>query len=317
MNALKPDSQNIINVNPANLKFLRFFTAKTSFQFNPFCSSMAQQSTPSPAKAAAAAPKKKSNGLNPILIIPILLVVGHVVYYVIFGDGSHFQDGDNTKAPLAEDFFGVIFKGGFVVPILFTCLLCVLVFSIERFITIASANGSGSVDSFVQKVKMLLDRNDVETAIKECDKQKGSIGNVVKTALVKYRQLSTDTELNKEQKLAALSKEVEEATSLELPMLEKNLVIIATLASVSTLIALLGTVLGMIRAFSAMGATGQPDTAALSTGISEALVNTAVGIGTAALATIMYAYFTSRIDSLTYNIDEIGLSIQQNFATHY
>ncbi len=235
----------------------------------------------------------------------------------VFGDASHFQDGDNTKEPLPGDYFGTVYKGGFIVPILFTCFLTVLVFSIERFITIGRANGTGSVDDFVRKIKSLLDRNDVAAAIQECDRQKGSIGNVVKTALVKYQQLATDASLDKDQKLAALQKEVEEATTLELPMLEKNLTIIATLASVSTLIALLGTVLGMIRAFAAMGAGGQPDTGALSTGISEALVNTALGIGTAAIATIMYSYFTSRIDVLTYNIDEIGLSIQQNFAAHY
>lgn len=273
--------------------------------------------TPSSAPAKAAAPKKKSGGLNPAFVLPILLAIGILTYMFVFGDPSHFQDGDNTKEPLPGDYFGTVYKGGFIVPILFTCFLTVLVFSIERFITIGRANGSGSIDDFVRKIKGFLDRNEIEAAIKECDRQKGSIGNVVKTALLKYQQLATDTELNKEQKLVALQKEVEEATTLELPMLEKNLTIIATLASVSTLIALLGTVLGMIRAFAAMGATGQPDTAALSTGISEALVNTALGIGTAAIATIMYSYFTSRIDVLTYNIDEIGLSIQQNFAAHY
>ena len=251
-----------------------------------------------------------------MFVIPILFILGELAFHLFFGDGSHFQGGDNTKEPIPGDYIGTVYKGGFIVPILFTCLLCVLVFSIERFITIGRANGTGSIDEFVRKVKSLLDRNEVAAAIAECDKQKGSIGNVVKTALLKYQQLATDTGLNKEQKLVALQKEVEEATTLELPMLEKNLTIIATLASVSTLVALLGTVLGMIRAFAAMGATGQPDTGALSTGISEALVNTAIGIGTAALATIMYSYFTSRIDTLTYNIDEIGLSIQQNFAAH-
>ncbi len=273
--------------------------------------------TPSPAPAKPAAPKKKSGGLNPAFVIPILLVIGILTYMFVFGDGSHFQEGDNAKEPLPGDYFGTVYKGGFIVPILFTCFLTVLVFSIERFFTIGKANGSGSIDDFVRKVKAMLDRNDIEGAIKECDRQKGSIGNVVKMALLKYRQLSTETEMTKEQKLVALQKEVEEATTLELPMLEKNLTIIATLASVSTLIALLGTVLGMIRAFAAMGATGQPDTGALSTGISEALVNTALGIGTAAIATIMYSYFTSLIDTLTYNIDEIGLSIQQNFAAHH
>ncbi|MEZ0608483.1 MotA/TolQ/ExbB proton channel family protein [Fibrella sp. WM1] len=273
-----------------------------------------QSATPAPAKAAA--PKKSSGGLNPVLIIPILAIVAYVAYKFVFGDPSHFQGGDPEKNPIDGDYYGIIYKGGPIVPILFTCALTVLVFSIERFITIGRAKGSGSIDAFVRKVKGLLDRNEVSAAIAECDKQKGSVGNVVKTALLKYQQLSGDAALTKEQKLVALQKEVEEATSLELPMLEKNLTIIATLASVSTLVALLGTVLGMIRAFAAMGTTGQPDTAALATGISEALVNTALGIGTAAIATIMYSYFTSRIDELTYNIDEIGLSIQQNFSAH-
>ncbi|GAB3247615.1 MotA/TolQ/ExbB proton channel family protein [Larkinella harenae] len=272
--------------------------------------------SPTPAPAKAAAPKKKSGGLNPVFVIPILFVIAICTYMFVFGDPSHFQGGNNENLPIDGDYFGIVYKGGPIVPLLFTCFLIVLVFSIERFITIGRANGSGSIDEFVRKVKGMLDRNEVEAAIKECDRQKGSVGNVVKTALVKYQQLRNDTELTKEQKLVALQKEVEEATTLELPMLEKNLTIIATLASVSTLVALLGTVLGMIRAFSELGSTGQPDTAALSTGISEALVNTALGIGTAAIATIMYSYFTSRIDELTYNIDEIGLSIQQNFAAH-
>lgn len=275
-----------------------------------------EKKTTSSAPAKAAAPKKQSGGLNPVFVIPILLVLGILVYVYICGDSSHFIDGDHEKGPKNGDYFGVVYKGGFIVPILFTCFLTMLVFSIERFLIISKATGSGSIDDFVRKVKSLLDKNDVESAVKECDRQKGSVGNVVKTALHKYVQLKSDDQLTKEQKLAALQKEIEEATSLELPMLEKNLVIVATLASVSTLIALLGTVLGMIRAFSAMGSTGQPDTAALSTGISEALVNTALGIGTAAIATIMYSYFTSRIDALTYKIDEIGLSIQQNFSAH-
>ena len=234
----------------------------------------------------------------------------------ILGDASHFLDAEKHK-PKPGDFFGLIHSGGVVVPILMTCFLCVLVFSIERFFTINKATGTGNIDSFVRKVRLLLDSNNIADAIKECDKQKGSVGNVVKTALGKYSLLSTDASMDKEQKLAALQKEVEEATSLELPMLEKNLTILSTLATVSTLIALLGTVLGMIRAFSALGAGGgAPDAAALATGISEALINTALGIGTSAISIIMYNFFTSKIDELTYKIDEIGMSIQQNFAAH-
>ena len=123
--------------------------------------------------------------------------------------------------------------------------------------------------------------------------------------------------LEKDQKILAIQKEIEEATSLELPMLEKNLVILATFASVATLMGLLGTVLGMIRAFSAIATAGAPDAVALSTGISEALINTALGIGTSALAIISYNYFTTKIDGLTYGIDEAGFSIAQSFAAKH
>ena len=274
-----------------------------------------EKKTAAPA-AKPAAKQSTGGGLNPALTIPVLMAIAIATYVFILGDASHFLDAEKHK-PKPGDFFGLIHSGGVVVPILMTCFLCVLVFSIERFFTINKASGTGNIDAFVRKVRSLLDSNNVADAIKECDKQKGSVGNVVKTALGKYSLLTTDGSLDKEQKLAALKKEVEEATSLELPMLEKNLTILSTLATVSTLIALLGTVLGMIRAFSALGAGGgAPDAAALATGISEALINTALGIGTSAISIIMYNFFTSKIDDLTYKIDEIGLSIQQNFAAH-
>ena len=131
-----------------------------------------------------------------------------------------------------------------------------------------------------------------------------------------YEQMQADKELDKERKILAIQKELEEATTLELPMLSKNLVIISTIASIATLLGLLGTVIGMIRAFAALATAGAPDAVALSTGISEALINTAFGIGTSALAIIMYNFFTSKIDSLTYGIDEASYSIVQNFTAN-
>ena len=269
------------------------------------------------APAAKAAKQSTGGGLNPVWVIPVLFVIALLTYMFILGDDSHFIDPPTNHKPKPNDYFGLVHSGGVIVPILMTCLLCVVVFSIERFFTIIKATGSGNLDAFVRKVRSLLDSNNITDAMKECDKQKGSVGNVVKTALAKYSLLTTDGSMDKEQKLAALQKEVEEATSLELPMLEKNLTILSTLATVSTLIALLGTVIGMIKAFSALGAGGgAPDAAALATGISEALINTALGIGTSAISIIAYNYFTSQIDGLTYKIDEIGMSIQQNFAAH-
>jgi biopolymer transport protein ExbB len=97
-------------------------------------------------------------------------------------------------------------------------------------------------------------------------------------------------------------------------MLGKNMVIFSTLASISVLIGLIGTVLGMIRAFAALASGGGGDALALATGISEALINTAFGITGSTLAIIFYNYFSSTIDSYTFKIDEAGFSLQQTFA---
>lgn len=274
---------------------------------------------PKPAAAKPAAPEqKKSGGISAGLILIILFVIALLIFLFVMGDGSHFEGGTNEGHPIPGDYFGIVYKGGVIVPVLMTCFLTALTFSIERLVTIGKAKGTGDVNAFVRSVQAALDKDDVEAALKACEKQKGSVGNVTLSAVKKYKQLISDGSLDKEQKLAALSKEVEEATSLELPMLEKNLTIVATLASVSTLLGLLGTVVGMIKAFSALGNSGgSTDATALANGISEALVNTALGIGTSAICIIAYNFFTSKIDELTYSIDEIGLSVNQNYAAHH
>ncbi|RZJ88302.1 MAG: MotA/TolQ/ExbB proton channel family protein, partial [Chryseobacterium sp.] len=210
---------------------------------------------------------------------------------------------------------GMVYMGGFIVPILITFMIIVIVFAIERAFVLSKAAGTGNVDNFVLKIRSLLNQNKVDEAIEECDRQQGSVGNVVKEGLTTYKALAKDTTMDKEQKMAALTKAIEEATTLEMPMLEKNMMILSTLGTVATLVALLGTVIGMIKAFAALGGGGgTPDASALSIGISEALINTALGIGTSAVAIILYNFFTSKIDGLTYKIDEISMSIQQSFA---
>jgi biopolymer transport protein ExbB len=269
-----------------------------------------------PAAKPASAPKAKSGGISSGIVILGLFILAILFYKFVLGDASHFDVNEKGEhVPKPGDYFGIVYAGGFIVPVLMTCFMSAFVFSIERLITLGKAKGGGDVNAFVRKIQSALNSQDIDGAIKACDTQKGSVGNVVSSALKKYKQLSTDTELDKEQKLSALSKEVEEATVLEMPMLQKNLSIIATLASVSTLLGLLGTVLGMIRAFAAMGQSGAADSSALANGISEALVNTALGIGTSAICIIAYNIFTSKIDELTYSIDELGLSITNTFAS--
>ena len=122
---------------------------------------------------------------------------------------------------------------------------------------------------------------------------------------------------DKEAKVTAIKQELEEATSLELPMLSKNLVILSTCASLGVLVGLLGTVRGMISSFEAMATAGAPDATALSLGISEALINTFLGIMASAIAIIFFNFYSTRIDSLTYGIDEAGFSVAQTFASKH
>jgi biopolymer transport protein ExbB len=259
----------------------------------------------------------KGSGIFAGLAIVICIVIGWALFLLVMGHGSNFQGGVNTGQPLQGNYFGMVYKGGFIVPFLMAMFLMVIVFSIERFFVISKAAGNGNVDAFVRKVQNMLSANNVDGAISECDKQKGSVAAVIKSGLKKYKEIESDTIMDTEQKCLAIQKDIEEATALEMPMLEQNLTIIATLVSVGTLAGLLGTVTGMIKAFAGLAAAGAADSAELANGISEALINTATGISTSLLAVIAYNFFTSKIDSLTYSIDEAGFSIVQTYAaTH-
>jgi biopolymer transport protein ExbB len=251
------------------------------------------------------------------IVIPLEIIIAILIYMYVLGDPANFQGGDPNGHPIEEGYrswLGVVYKGGAVVAMLIALLMMTLTFGIERLITISSATGRGSIKKFVTKIRSLVTTNNISQAISECDRQKGSVANVVKAGLLKYNELSRDSHLEPEKKVLLVQKDIEETTQLEMPMLERNLVIIATIASIATLMGLLGTVTGMIRAFRAIATSGAPDAVALSNGISEALINTALGIGTSALAIILYNFFTSKIDALTYGIDEASYTIVQNFS---
>jgi len=273
-------------------------------------------------KATSVQAKKTSNAIS--WIAPIICVVaGYLIWRFVLGNPNGFE------APSSEGWFWPehkrpkdalhrIYEGGIIVPLLIGMLLMVIVFSIERFLTIRKALGNGSISDFIRKVQYHLANRNVDAALSECDKQRGSVANVMKAGLRRYKEMISEAGLDTDQKVLAIQKEVEEATALELPMLQKNLVFLSTITSVGTLVALLGTVIGMIKSFAALGESGGgSDSSALAVGISEALYNTALGIGTSALALIMYNIFTTKIDSITYGIDESGFTLTQSFASLY
>src|ERR1700749_1013257 len=189
------------------------------------------------------------------LAIPICFIVSTLLYIFIFGDPSHFEGGDPVGGK-EVDFFGIVHKGGVLVPVVMGYLLMVIVFSIERFIVIGKATGTSSMETFVRKIQAALNSGNIAAADAECDKQKGSVANVIKAGLKKYREMENETTLDIDQKTLAIQKDIEEATALEMPMLEQNLTIIASLVAVGTLTGLLGTVIGMIKAFKELAGNG-------------------------------------------------------------
>lgn len=270
--------------------------------------------------------KKSSNIIS--LIAPVLcLLAGYLIWRFVLGNPENFGHPHDPKDagwfwPGRHDPKSALSKmylGGIIVPVLIGTFLTMLTFVIERFMTISKANGTGNNADFIRKVQYQLANKNVDAALTECDKQKGSVGNVMKAGLHRYKEMISNTELSTDQKVMAIQKEVEEATSLELPMLEKNLVFLSSIASLATLIGLLGTVVGMIRAFGTLGSDsgGSASAQALSVGISEALYNTALGIGTSAFAIMFYNIFTTKIDGITYGIDESGFTLTQTFASLY
>lgn len=262
--------------------------------------------------------KGKSQGISSGLVLLVCGIIAFSIWNWVFGDPTRFVDNDPTNHPLPGDYLATIYKGGPVVVLIITLMLTVITLSIERLFAIGKSKGKGDIGNFVANVKHKLESDDIDGAQELCSKQKGSIAAIISAGLIKYKQMETTTEnITKEQKLLSIQKEIEEATALELPTMEQNLPIIATISTLGTLFGLLGTVIGMIRSFSALANAGSPDSVALSAGISEALINTALGIGTGALAIISYSYFTGRIDKMMYAIDEMGFSIVQTYASKH
>jgi biopolymer transport protein ExbB len=181
------------------------------------------------AKATSVQPKRSSNAISWLAPI-ICILAGYAIWRFVMGAESGFKQPDpaggfwpSHKGPIGA--FHSIYEGGIIVPLLIGMLLMVITFSIERLLTINKALGKGSIADFIRKVQYHLANRNVDAALAECDRQRGSVANVMKAGLRKYKEMIGNTELDTDQKVLNIQKEVEEATALELPMLEKNLVL--------------------------------------------------------------------------------------------
>lgn len=254
---------------------------------------------------------KKSRGVSAFLVVVVCLILAELFFFFVLGNPNNFEDQNPDNHPI--NLLGSMFKGGFVVPIILTLLLTVLVLSVERAFALNKSRGKGNLMVFVANVKKELGAGNVDAAKALCDKQKGSVAAIVDAGLVKFKEVEA-LDIPKELKVQAIKDEIEEATVLEMPAMQQNMSVIATISTLGTLLGLFGTVLGMIRSFQALGTAGGVDSTALSVGISEALVNTATGILTGALAIVSYGYYSNKIDNITYAIEEISFALTQTYS---
>jgi biopolymer transport protein ExbB len=136
---------------------------------------------------------------------------------------------------------------------------------------------------------------------------------VLRAGIERYNELRQDAGVDTDKRLQLTQSAIEEANALEGPLLERNLIAMSTIASIATMTGLLGTTIGMIRAFAATGNVegGVIDATALATGISEALVNTAGGLLSGILGIFFYNFFVNKVDSFNYTTDEATFEVMQ------
>ena len=266
-------------------------------------------------------PKKKSSGFqgvkNAFFIILVCFVLAVLFFKYILGAPEHFVNGDPTQPVKDGNLMGTVYKGGVVVPVIITLLFSVIALSIERFFALRTAFGKSSLGKFVVSVKQAITAGDMAKAQQLCDKQQGSVANVVGASIAAYNEMENTPNLKRAAKVSKIQQAHEEASQLEMPTLQMNMPIIATIVTLGTLTALFGTVVGMIRSFAALASGGGGDSLQLSEGISEALVNTASGILTSWVAVVSYNYYSNKIDKLTYALDEVGYTIAKTYEANH
>jgi biopolymer transport protein ExbB len=148
----------------------------------------------------------------------------------------------------------------------------------------------------LQRIEELLRDRKIPEASTLCKRYPSSMTRILLAAI-----------LNHDKSRQEIKEIIEDAGRQEVPVLERYLTILGTIASISVLLGLLGTVVGMIRTFNAIAALGYGHPEALAGGISEALVATATGLTIAIPTLVFYNFFTSKVDSLVIEMEKNSL----------
>jgi biopolymer transport protein ExbB len=231
----------------------------------------------------------------------VAIAIGFFMFFVVF-------------KPSTNPIIHSIYKGGPLVIALIAMFIMLIVFVVERYMSLYRvAKGKSSVQIFFKKLITLLQNDDFDGAVAACDKQRGTTANVLRAGIERYREARADKSIDGEKRISLTQAAIEEANALEGPLLERNLIAMSTIASIATMVGLLGTTVGMIRAFAATGNVegGVIDAQQLAVGISEALINTAGGLLSGILGIFFYNFFVNKVDAFNYTTDEATFEVLQ------
>jgi len=191
-------------------------------------------------------------------------------------------------------------KGGlFIVP-LTLCSIFGLAIIVDRWFYLRSATREaeallGRVDAFTERAQV----DEIEAC---CRSHQGLLSNIFVAGVRKFRELEDEPDLSFVQQ--EINKVMEDASIANTGDLERRLPILGSVGNVAPLFGFAGTVTGMIRAFSDIAATVNPNAQVVARGIEEALVTTAAGLLIAIPAVLFHNYFTHQIDMLNARTEE-------------
>ncbi|MFH1045386.1 MAG: MotA/TolQ/ExbB proton channel family protein [Candidatus Omnitrophota bacterium] len=194
----------------------------------------------------------------------------------------------------------MIQKGGPVMYPIILCSIAALAIVIERSLYLYRVRTD--VEKFMEQIAQILKRNRVMEAIDFCEKTTGPIARIVKAGI-----------LNHDRPRQEIKESIEDAGIYEIPQLQKHLGMLATIAHISPLLGLLGTVTGMVRAFQVIQqkatALNPVNPADLAGGIWEALITTVGGLVVAIPAFVVYDYLVHKVKGFVHDMDRAATEL--------
>ena len=213
---------------------------------------------------------------------------------------------DRIKMREKDNIYTFFRKFGFVFYPLAICSIVALTFIIERLFTFLRSRSRIGTEQFIASIADSLRKENIMEAVSTCEEAGGPLANVLKAGLLRYSQAQIEErDITKEE----IQESIEEASLLEIPELERNLPVLGTVAVVSPLFGLLGTVTGMITAFTTIALEGTGDPQQLAEGISQALLTTAGGLTIAIPCLIFFQLFDSWVNRHMVEISQVSTEI--------